>query len=210
MYPGLDEVLVECGPTQQMHSKIPPIIKPEELRRIETRIAEMIQHENELLNHRIQWFLTLNGFLFTAVALYGNQPGRNWFGTALAILGLLVCYSFGIGLQIGGRGFRRLVDIWQDLCSKCHEDFHEVGVYGHLANGFQEKNLAPWRALPLLMAIGWISVMVFVWSFKGEHPPGTFTPILIQEAEKTINGETFKIHRVEVLNTKTGEKVIMH
>jgi len=79
-----------------------------------------------------------------------------------------------------------------------------------LAKGFQETNLAPWRALPFLMAIGWISVIVFVWNFQGEHPPGTFTPILIQETEKTINGETFKIHRVEVLNTKTGEKEIMH
>jgi hypothetical protein len=75
-------------------------------------------------------------------------------------------------------------------------------VYGHLAKGFQETNLAPWRALPFLMAIGWISVIVFVWNFQGEHPPGTFTPILIQETEKTINGETFK--------TKTGEKEIMH
>jgi len=192
-----------------MYSSIPPRIKPEELRKIEAQIAEMIQHENEILNHRIQWFLTLNGFLFTAVALYGNQPGRNWFGTALTIVGLLVCYSFGIGLQIGGRGFRRLVDVWLDLHSKCQEDFHDVGVYGHLANGFQERNLAPWRALPYLMAIGWILVAVFVWFFPGEHPPGSFTPVLIQETEKTIRGETFKIHRVEVYNTKTGEKKII-
>lgn len=170
----------------------------------------MIQHENELLNHRIQWFLTLNGFLFTAVALYGNQPGRNLFGTALAILGLLVCYSFGIGLQIGGRGFRRLVRIWQDLYSKCHEDFHEVGVYGHLAKGFREEYLAPWRALPFLMAFGWLLVLAFVWYFPGENPPGSYAPILIQETEKSVNGETFKIHRLEVLNTKTGEKEIMH
>jgi hypothetical protein len=44
---------------------------------IEKQIADMIQHENELTNHRIQWFLTLQGFLFTSVALYGDQPGRN-------------------------------------------------------------------------------------------------------------------------------------
>lgn len=177
---------------------------PEDLRKIEMQISNMIQHENELLNHRIQWFLTLNGFLFTAVALYGNQPGRNWFGWTLAGVGLLVCFSFSVGLRIGGQGFKRLVGRWREVKSKHADGFVEIGVYGHLANGFLESHYAPWKALPILMAIGWIAVAIFVWRYPGQNPTGTFTPIVIQDQKDTQKNPVTSSTRISVYDTRIG------
>ncbi len=179
-------------------------IMPEDLRRIEMQISNMIQHENELLNHRIQWFLTLNGFLFTAVALYGNQPGRNWFGWTLAGVGLLVCFSFFVGLQIGGRGFKRLVRRWKEIKNKHSDGFVEIGVYGHLANGFLENYCAPWKALPVLMATGWIAIAIFVWHFPGQNPTGTFSPIVIQEQKDSKKDPMTSRSRISVYDTRIG------
>jgi hypothetical protein len=177
---------------------------PEDLRRIEMQISNMVQHENELLNHRIQWFLTLNGFLFTAVALYGNQPGRNWFGWTMAGIGLLVCYSFSVGLRIGGQGFKRLVAKWKEIRNNHSDGFVEIGVYGHLADGFIENHFAPWRALPVLMATGWIVVAIFVWHYPGQNPTGTFSPILIQEQKESSKAPLSNKTRIRLYDTRSG------
>lgn len=179
-------------------------ISTEELRTIEMQISNMIQHENELLNHRIQWFLTLNGFLFTAVALYGNQPGRDLFGWILAGVGLLVCFSFFIGLRIGGRGFKRLVRKWKEIKNIHSDGFVEIGVYGHLANGFLENNCAPWRALPVLMSAGWIAVAIFVWQYPGQNPAGTFSPIVIQGQKSSGQDPLVGKSKISVYDTRSG------
>ena len=54
-------------------------ITSEELKDVEGQIRGMIQHENDLLNHRIQWFLIINGFLLTATAsLKGTSKIAKW------------------------------------------------------------------------------------------------------------------------------------
>jgi hypothetical protein len=190
--------------TTRTRQYVAPIL-PDDLRKIEMQISSMIQHENELLNHRIQWFLTLNGFLFTAVALYGNQPGRNYFGWVLAGLGLLVCSSFFVGLSIGGQGFKRLVRRWKMIKAMHSEGFEEVGVYGHLAKGFLENNLAPWKALPMLMAFGWIAVAIFVGYYPGQNPTGTYTPLIIQEQQAVNDGAPIKKNRIILYDTRSGK-----
>jgi hypothetical protein len=161
-----------------------PLISATELRKLEEQIAGMIRHENELLNHRIQWFLTLNGFLFTAVAVYGNQPGRNWFACIMAGVGLLTCLSFGVALSIGRSGFGRLESVWKAFYVRCEGHFNEVGVYGFRASSLQNF-AAPWNALPKIMAIGWVAVIALAWwKFSDESPSGSFTPAV---AEKQIS-----------------------
>ncbi len=169
-------------------------ITPQELRELEREIRSVIQHDNVLTNHRIQWFLTISGFLFTAVALYGNQPHRNWFGTAVAIIGLFTCVSFDVALKIGRNAWLRMTNLWTEYRGRCKDHFVEIGVYGYHATD-RESVFAPWRRLPHFVGVGWVLIVIFVWCFPGQRSPGTYSPISGPAAEQ----------KVRVFDTATGE-----
>src|SRR5208337_1215000 len=146
---------------------------------------------------RIQWFLTINGFLFTAVAVFGNQPGRDHFGYVLGAVGLLVCVSFGHVLKLGSKGWTRLADLWEKLRHRATSDFVEIGVYGHRSRGVWSK-FGPWFLLPYIMAAGWAGVIWFFAEHREERPPGSYSPVVINKLEQ----------EVQVFNTSTGTQKV--
>lgn len=168
-----------------------PPITAADLRELERDIRSMVEHDNELLNHRIQWFLTLNGFLFTAVAIFGNQPGRDRFGTAIATVGLLTCVTFWVALKIGRGAFGRLVDLWGGYRARCTEPFNEVSVYGYLAHPVTAY-LGPWLMLPYILGLG---ILWFVHTYPGTVPPGTYSTPVIEAGKQ----------EVKPYDTRTGE-----
>lgn len=180
-----------------------------DLRHIEQHIARMIQHENELLNHRIQWFLTIQGFLFTAVALFGNNPGRRFFGLCIAITGIAVCLSFGMALQIGRKGFGSLVEQWKNAVKGHEQRFFQAGVFGYLAGERWETFLAPWRILPYIISFAWIGIIVFLWMFPGGNAAGTFVPVTVKTplAAPAQHGKPLPIaEKIQAFDTRDGIK----
>ena len=183
-----------------------------ELRVIEKQIADMIQHENELTNHRIQWFLTLQGFLFTSVALYGDQPGRNWFGYLIGIMGIGVCISFGVALRAGQKGFNNLVERWHKAYEPHRRDYYQTGVAGYLSMEKWENQLVPWVALPWILGFGWLLICIFVFFHPGHDLPGTYVPIVLEKSQKstTERGSNKKSElkspdkEIRVYSTRTG------
>ena len=155
----------------------------------------MLRHENELTNHRIQWFLTINGFLFTAIAIFGNQPGRNYFGSALVFIAILTCVSFAKALAIGRKGWLQLAEKWEKLLARAPEGFDDVGVYGYRTSSKFENLTLPWCFLPWVMSLGWILVLLIVWGFPGYRPPGSYTPIAVESSKPDIR----------IFDTATGE-----
>lgn len=141
-----------------------------ELENIETRIRGMIQHENDLLNHRIQWFLVINGFLLAATAtLLAKAIPEIFMLRVLSGVGLAICISFYFSLGIGRRGVGRLSQMWEhyrDLHYKIfrHEEpsgCHQVGVLGWRANPIASR-LAPWYALPIIFGSVWGTMLLRV------------------------------------------------
>jgi hypothetical protein len=140
-------------------------ITSDDLKEIEGRIRGMIQHENDLLNHRIQWFLIINGFLLTATASLKAQPSSDTLLMLiiLAIVGFLICVSFWFSLGIGRRGVGQLADMWEhyrDLFYR-HEEptgCHQIGVLGWRSNKWATR-AAPWYALPIIFGIVWILLL---------------------------------------------------
>jgi hypothetical protein len=137
-------------------------ITSDDLKEVEGRIRGMIQHENDLLNHRIQWFLTINGFLLLATATLKNKQSDDITRMliSIAVVGLLICISFWFSLGIGRRGVGRLADMWEhyrDLYYR-HEQptgCHQIGVLGWRSHKWASK-AAPWFALPILFSAVWI------------------------------------------------------
>jgi hypothetical protein len=170
-----------------------PALTPAELRPLEVQIEGMLRHENDLLNHRIQWFLTINGFLFTAVAIFGNTPGRPWFGTIVGVVGLLTSISFYFALSIGRKGWTILVDRWNIIRARCTEPYTDIGVYGYRTRGL-ERYLMPWILLPWILSIGWLGVIVFVWAVP-PSPTSAFTPVVVEPGKQ----------EVRVYDSRTGQ-----
>jgi hypothetical protein len=178
-------------------------ITSDELKEVEGRIRSMIQHENDLLNHRIQWFLIINGFLLTATATLKNkQLDEIRLMIIIAIVGLLVCISFWFSLGIGRRGVGRLADMWEhyrDLYYR-HEQpagCHQIGVLGWRSNKWASK-AAPWFALPIIFSAVWILLFFTYLTSKptateDQHrlriiqPTGQIQEILINTSNPSTN-----------------------
>lgn len=150
-------------------------ITSQELESIEHRIRGMIQHENDLLNHRIQWLLTINGFLLAATgAIFGKQgPEAAFLIDVFASVGIAVCVSFYFSLGIGRKGVGRLADMWEHYRELFYQNdepsgCHQVGVLGWRSNPVASK-LAPWYSLPFVFGFAWLSVLALTPSPKHGH-----------------------------------------
>jgi hypothetical protein len=147
-----------------------------------------------LLNHRIQWFLIINGFLLTATASLKTKPSDDTFVMLiiLAVVGLLVCISFSFSLGIGRRGVGRLANMWQhyrDLFyrSEAPTGCHQIGVLGWRANEWASR-AAPWYALPIIFAAVW---GVLIYANALAKPIAEEKPPMIQVVQPS--GKTTKI-----------------
>ena len=176
------KVLPDIRRRASFYSKLHPAITPDEnwyaaerdvlkgmssddLQEIEGRIRGMIQHENDLLNHRVQWFLIINGFLLSATASLKAQPSGDTLLMliVLGVVGFLVCISFWFSLGIGRGGVGRLADMWEhyrDIYYR-HEEHagcHQIGVLGWRSTKWATR-AAPWYALPIIFGIVWILLL---------------------------------------------------
>ena len=70
-------------------------------------IRQMIQHEDDLLNHRLTWMWTLEGLLFGAVGFMWKESVAPLI--AIATVGLFSCISVGYSLDSGLRAVRDLL-----------------------------------------------------------------------------------------------------
>lgn len=131
------------------------------LKQIENTIRSMIEHENTLMNYRIQWFLTITGFLITAVFLAsGYVP--SFLVAILSVLGFIVSLSFGLSLKIGRKAVLNLKGQWEYYKGFAPPGFPEIGVVGSSASKGWNR-LAPWSLLPPVLACFWLLIAFASW-----------------------------------------------
>lgn len=146
-------------------------IPSSELREIEKDIRGFIDNENKLTNNRIQWFLTINGFLITSIALYTGTFPKAWFTLIVSMAGLVIASSFWMSVRLGNSAVERLSLLWSDYRSKAEPGYHEIGVFGSSASSWVIRGrLLPWVALPWIFAGLWILSCAVSLHFV-VHPP---------------------------------------
>jgi hypothetical protein len=120
-------------------------------------IRELIRLENEALNYRMSWFLTLQGFLFAALAFAWNEDAE--LIVVLSVIGILSSLSVGILLRYGILAMKRL-----------EEGLRTDGQERVIGRGYSETPgiivfLLPWHFLPILFVGAWVAVIVIrVWT----------------------------------------------
>lgn len=77
-------------------------------------IRNMIMHENELENKRINWLIIFNGILISG---FIHMKGNLLLGNLIAVVGIAISVSFWWSLLQGNRAVNFLIKKWEEkLC----------------------------------------------------------------------------------------------
>ncbi|HYI62272.1 MAG TPA: hypothetical protein VEW93_10775 [Acidimicrobiales bacterium] len=71
----------------------------------------MVQHEDQLRDHRLGWLLTLNGFMFASVGLAWQHPETGGLLAGLAGLGVVVGISAVATMRVSDEAIRHLDEL---------------------------------------------------------------------------------------------------
>ncbi len=118
----------------------------------------MIQHENELLNHRVSWMLALQGMLAAAFSFIWKDALI--VELLICSFGFLASLSFSLSFRSSMRAIHSLLDGWHKYADE------NPGYTGPPVIGAKEPHpkttfFHPWHSLPWLAAIFWV---ILAWS----------------------------------------------
>jgi hypothetical protein len=119
-------------------------------------VRTMIFKENELINDRLTWLVTVQGLLFAALGFAWGKAGA--LTALLGGVGIVVSISSFVGLMMAQQAVNELKKKWDH-----HKPDHYVGpdIIGlrSWSGGPVLGFLAPWFILPLLFLAAWILVL---------------------------------------------------
>jgi hypothetical protein len=126
-------------------------------------IASQINREDSLINYRLTWTLTLNGFLFAALGFLGSkdcavQDIYTFFRWALPLTGIIVSFAGFCGVLAAHLQIHYLTKEWAKL-----NDSRWVRPFG-------EKRLSFWLGtlpcfLPsFILIVIWLRLSI-IWKF---------------------------------------------
>ncbi len=114
-------------------------------------IKDAIRQENNLLDRRLSWLGTFEGFLFAAYAITCSS-----FSIALILsaLGFLIAVSAGIGTGRATKAIKALEAYFDEIVPDKHRSVAVVGYTKPSAFAW----LMPHRFFPFVVAVGWATI----------------------------------------------------
>ena len=117
----------------------------------------MIRSENELINHRMTWISTFNGFLFASIAFAWD---KSWLlVVAFAFLGFVVSSFSGVALFFANKAFRVLYWEWQENKPDDYDGPNVIGLPSRFKGGLGSW-LNPWSSIPFFFALAWLTIAI--------------------------------------------------
>ncbi|MFZ5758953.1 MAG: hypothetical protein ACOY32_04875 [Thermodesulfobacteriota bacterium] len=117
-------------------------------------LRQMWQHEDTIANHRLSWFTTVQGLLFTALALVARDKVHSLLHVLVGI-GIGVCCLTFVSLLLGVRAKMTLLGWWE----KEKRDYSGPPIVGYYVRpGSWLAYLAPTNLLPVLFLVAWIII----------------------------------------------------
>ena len=134
-------------------------------------IRSMIQHENDLINSRMGWMITLQGLLFAALgASINRQSGENTFFLKLIpLIGLFSSLLTAWGIFTAQLAIARLQGWWEKHEEKLkvsNTPYEGPPIIGHTDIKNQKirrilnRYITPWMLLPLVFIISWVTILI--------------------------------------------------
>ena len=113
-------------------------------------IRLLIHDENEMVNHRMHWFLILQGFMFAGLAFAWEKNSA--LCIVFSIVGMLSAVSVGVLLRYGILAIQKLEkSIQEEAQPVLGRGSKETSAFMHF--------LLPWHFLPVLMVAAWSALI---------------------------------------------------
>lgn len=119
-------------------------------------IRLMIAREGDFTNHRVTWFVTLQGLLFAALG-FAWKDGKP-IVPVIALLGLLTALILLTTLLWGHRSIASLEAKWKEFL-QCKTEYKGPGVIGYQAGSAAYLVLI---GLPILFVSAW-TIILIIW-----------------------------------------------
>ena len=119
-------------------------------------IRSMLQHEDRLVNDRINWLTTVQGLLFASLGFAWDKKDTKVLIAVFSFIGVMVALSAWSSLIISNEARRDLVVWWDNNKPVSYTDPDVIGTRAF--DGTLTRLMRPWRALPFLFILGWIFV----------------------------------------------------
>jgi hypothetical protein len=169
-------------PTMKPINQIPPELLDDKDWPSRVKTWEMfrrhIEHEDFLINHRMTWLLTMQGLLFTSLALllphvldFWNQPMGWIIFVALGVIafvGAYVSLLLHVGLKAAKLAIDRLEQEWAEFYGTDLKDFVRICGIGQdkpplLREEFarQARNKS-WNQLPWALGLAWGIILLAI------------------------------------------------
>lgn len=114
-------------------------------------LRELIKNENEMINHRMNWFLTLQGFMFAAISFAWEKNTE--LCLVFSLVGALSALSVGLLLRSGVKEVKCLEEEGRELSNPViGRKFEETPKVIH--------SFLPWQFLPILMVSAWSLILI--------------------------------------------------
>jgi hypothetical protein len=132
------------------------------------RFRGQVEHENELVHHRMTWLLTSNAFLFaafaaalSAISMSSVEPQlvrlAKWLFTIIPVLGLFICYIASRVIDSAFLQIKMLIQWWE--ASIKGEDRNRHPPLIELKGIGYHRLLLAW-GVPSLLSIAWIGILI--------------------------------------------------
>lgn len=125
-----------------------------EIRRSE--IAAQAKVENELINHRMTWLASIQGFLFAAIAFAWNVESARSIVYVVALVGFFTAVSIGYAVHRANSAIDRLSAYWDTIKPK---EFNGLDVEG-VRSSSGLSWLMPGAFIPPMLACCWVAILV--------------------------------------------------
>ncbi len=148
-------------------------MREKDVQRYEPVVRKMISHENDLVNHRVNWLLTVQGFLFTALAFAWEKDDSLFLVPMVSAIGVAVALSSAFLLHEGSRAIVELRAWWDKDCPKSWYrgklTHRGPGVVGRWSNTWYTRHFLPVQVLPVALCCTWALIIVFYFAWVFPH-----------------------------------------
>src|SRR6056297_806586 len=154
----------------------PSRTKAEEARQLWADMRVLVEHEDTLVDHRLRWLFTFNGFLFAAMGLSLSAEGGlltsecrdpERCGQMLQLLAGLRYAITAAGAHSAVRAVR------SDYVKACKARGLPAGPFspiGRLRADMWGVNIATW--LPVIVAAVWVALAMWSWRLQADMAIG--------------------------------------
>lgn len=161
----------------------------EEVRQLWADMRGLVEHEDTLVDHRLRWLFTFNGFLFAAMGLSLSAEGGLLTSEcrdpdrcgqmlqllaglryAITVAGALSAVASLFGVMAAQSAVRAARSDYMRACAARGLPAGPFAPIGRLRADMWGVNIATW--LPVIVAAVWVALSIWAWRLQAEAAIG--------------------------------------